>query len=65
MTWYALCEGQGLRQCSSCRRNADNQPLDSIGEHQSWCRPHIVEGTSGSVCGDWMAIPRASREDML
>lgn len=65
MTWYALCQGEGLRQCGSCRRNADNQPLDMIGEHQSWIKPVVQDGARGHVCGDWMAIPRTSREDLL
>lgn len=61
MTWYALCDGRNLRECGNCRRNADNQPLGSIGEHQAMIVPQI----HNDHCADWMAIPRAKREDLL
>lgn len=61
MTWYALCDGKGLPQCRNCRRNADNQPLDTIGEHQAWMVPQV----RNEKCGDWMPIPQVSTEDLL
>ena len=54
MTWFALCNGQNLRECGACRRNADNQGLDTIGEHQAFMKPMIRNGK----CCDWMPIQR-------
>jgi hypothetical protein len=46
--WYALCAGEGMRLCESCKRNADN--AGQIIPHQQWLSPT----TDGTRCADWM-----------
>lgn len=61
MTWRSLCDGEGLRQCATCRRNADNQPLGVLGEHQSYFVPLVQHGS----CADYEKIPPEVLESKL
>lgn len=61
MNWFALCDGHGLRECDTCRRNAANQPLDAVGEHQAWMLAQVRNGS----CDDYLPDPNRDAEGKL
>jgi hypothetical protein len=56
MTTFAQCLGAGQRFCADCRRNVDNNPPESRGEHQVY-----VGATTNSRCAHWLAMPPKPR----
>lgn len=47
------CPGESLRLCTSCARNADNQPPVRGPDHRTWMQPT----TRGERCFDWYPQP--------
>jgi len=56
MSNHAQCLGAGHRFCADCRRNVDNNPAESRGEHQVYVSP-----TTTSRCAHWLAMPPPKR----
>lgn len=48
--WYALCEGKGMKNGASCRRNTEANPDAAKNPNQAFLTP----ATSGDRCADWM-----------
>lgn len=54
MKWFALCEGEGLKLCETCKRLADKWPEDAKDRFQSRVAPVV----DGERCAHWIADNR-------
>ncbi len=55
--YYALCNGEELPACESCKRFVDNNPEAAKDSYQTWQKPMIVEHD----CADWQPRVLAPR----
>lgn len=51
MTAYAQCLNAGLRICTDCARNVDNNEGQPKAQHQP-----MVGATTSSRCANWKAL---------